>query len=181
MRVSTYVMAGMLVGTILTTTTASAEDIQCTIANTGEGSNNSCTEYVGRTCIVTNNNEIFIQEDSEQQAETGETDVIGNGTGEDAITGEATNDNTTVVEGTINNSGACVAAVTTETTPTPTPTPAPEQPAGQVESAQVQAPVGGVGAGVGSTDQSGLIAGVLGASMLAIGAGMRKLHLQKQA
>ncbi len=81
--------------------------------------------------------------------------------------------------GVITNAGAC-AVVAVTPTPTPTPTPAPEQP-GKVESAQVKAPVGGVKAGAGSTDTTSLFVGLLGASVLAIGAGLRKLHALKQS
>lgn len=171
-------MAGLLVGAILTTTTASAED--GTIEYTGPGSNNQITFNVNDSCYVTSNNNVYLTNNNQQIGTSGQVTIDGNTNSGTATSGAVGNVNEAVVNGVITNSGTCVVAVVPAPTPTPTPAPTPEQP-GHVEAAQVQAPVGGVKAGSGGTDNSGLLVGLLGASVLAIGAGFRKLHARTQS
>lgn len=177
MKVSTYAMAGLLVGTMLTTTTVSA--VEGDITNTGPGSNNQITYNVNDSCYVTSNNNVYLTSSNQQIGTSGQVTIDSNTNSGTATSGDVGNANEAVIVGTITNAGAC-AVVAVTPTPTPTPTPIPEQP-GKVESAQVQAPVGGVKAGSGGADQSGVIAALLAASVLAVGAGLRKLHAQKQS
>lgn len=177
MKVSTYVMAGLLVGTILTTSTVSAED--GVITDTGPGSNNEININLGKSCYVTNDNNIYLTDTNEQIGTSGTATDDDNTEGGNAQTGEVSNDNDVKIRGTVDNAGGCVAAVTSST-PTPTPAPTPQQ-SGKVEAAQVQAPVGGVKAGAGSTDTTGVLVGLLAAGVAAIGVGLRKLHALKQS
>lgn len=175
MKVSTYAMAGLLVGTILTTTTVSA--VEGDITNTGPGSNNQITYNVNDSCYVTSNNNVYLTSSNQQIGTSGQVTIDSNTNSGTATSGNVGNANEAVIVGTITNAGACAVVAVT---PTPTPTPTPEQ-SGKVESAQVQAPVGGVKAGSGGVDQSGVIVALLAASVLAVGAGLRKLHAQKQS
>ncbi len=178
MKTRILLVVGATIGSLALPATAGA--LECSISETGPASNNTCVENVGKTCTVNDNNVIIITNSNSQQGSSGNASSNGNTNGGSASSGGTSNTNTGTVSVGVDNTGACVAATVPTPTPTPapTPTPIPEQP-GQVQSAQVQAPVGGVKAGVGGSDTSGLIVGLLGASVLAIGAGLRKLHAHK--
>lgn len=184
MKTRILLAAGVVAGSLALPSTAGA--LECSISDTGPASNNTCVENVGKSCTVNNNNVIIITNTNNQQGSSGSAGSSGNTNGGSATSGGATNTNTGTVSVGVDNTGACVVASVPTPTPTPTPTPAPTptptpQPTGHVEAAQVQAPVGGVKAGSGGTDTSGLLVGLLGASVLAIGAGLRKLHSRTQS
>ena len=99
----------------------SAVETDCTISNTGPGSNNTCTTNVDYTCEVDNDNNIIIRDENDQTAGSGSASNDGNTSGGNATSGSATNDNGTTFEVEIDNEGACtVTNVTTPVTPTPT-------------------------------------------------------------
>lgn len=178
MKVRVYVAAGLLVGTIATsTTTFAADDLTCTISGTGPDSNNTCLQFVGRKCKVVNNTTVIITNTNDQDAESGDANSSGNTGGGGATSGSAGNTNGSTVDATIDNTGACVAATAPTTPTTPTPTEQPQVQAAQTTAApapQVVAPVGGVAAGVGSTDTTGVLVSALAAGVAAIGFGLRR-------
>lgn len=167
-------LAGLLVGTMITSGVASADTITCTFDGTGPNSNNTCLQYIGQSCTITNNNTITVTGSSTQQSGTGSASSSGNGTSGGATSGSSSNSNSSSTNLQIDNTGACVAVTPVTPTPTPTPTPQPEQ--GQVEAAQVTAPVGGVKAGAGGADHSGVLIALGGASVAAFGLGLRTLR-----
>lgn len=89
------------------------------ITNTGENSNNQgvCTVVTNVTLVCNNN--VYVLTENDQEAITGEAEVLGNTTGGTAITGNATNENGQTV--TIGSS--CGEA-------TPAPSASPVTPAG---------------------------------------------------
>lgn len=182
MKISQYIAAGMVAGSLVTVSTVNAAT-QCTISGTGPDSTNKCTEKIGNTCVLTNDNRIFITGSNQQTGQSGGAGSSGSTEGGDAVTGDVYNANDVVVSGTINNDGACAAQPVVP--PAPTPTPVPGQPGGQVESArisatpQVKAPVGGVNAGAGGTDRTGAIISALVAGTAAIGFGLSRLSRQE--
>jgi len=179
MKTRAVLISGIIAGSLALPSTAGA--LECAISNTGPASNNTCTENIGKSCIVNNNNVIIITNSNNQQSGSGDANSSGNGTAGGATSGGASNTNTGTVSVGVDNTGACVVATTPET---PTPTPTPEQP--QVQSAQttapqqVKAPVGGVAAGVGSTDMTGALVGMLVAGVAAVGFGLRQLAFNRK-
>lgn len=90
------------------------------ISNTGTGSNNSGVCTVITNVVVTCVNNIYVLNENDQEAVTGEAEELGNTSGSAAITGDATNENGTNVQ-----IGAdCGEATETPTTPTNPETPA---------------------------------------------------------
>lgn len=120
------------VGTVaLTSETASAATCESiVITNTGENSNNEgvCT-VVTNVNLVCNNN-VYVLSENDQEAITGEAEVLGNTTGGTAITGNATNENNqTVAIGSSCGTTTPAAPVTPETPGKGAVTPAAEKPA----------------------------------------------------
>lgn len=168
MRGMLSILAVVVVSPLLLASSASAET--CTITNTGPGSTNECIVEGGDECTVTNNNDIDITNDTDQNANTGDADVDGNTDGGNAESGDAVNESDTSVNIGITNGGC-----NPQTTSTPggggqtmgTSTTA----GGRGAGAQVNAPVGGVGAGAG-----GAVASVLALSVASTVAGLYRLR-----
>ena len=119
----------------------------CTISNTGPGSNNSCEVVADYKCEIDNNNNIVVKDKNDQTAGTGKATVGDNTNGGSATSGSATNSNGTTFDVTIENGTACTVASVTPgqgatTPPAPTPT-APVTPAANPAPGQgaVVAPV----------------------------------------
>lgn len=118
----------------------------CTISNTGPDSTNSCVVKDDFTCKVENNNKFTVINKNNQEAVSGDAKVSDNTSGGNATSGSATNSNGTVIDVSIDNSGAC--AVTAVTPPAPV---VPGSGAGGVQpggggAVQQPRPVGGMGA-----------------------------------
>jgi hypothetical protein len=95
-------------------------DGEATITNTGPGSTNEITCVDSTKVHVTCSNNIYVVNNSDQIAGSGDATNGGNTTGGSSITGNAINENGTTVE--IGASCAPAAVVTTPPAPTPTPT-----------------------------------------------------------
>lgn len=108
----------------------------CSISNTGPDSTNSCVVKEDFKCEVRNDNEFTVINNNNQEATSGNATVDGNTTGGGATSGSATNSNGTVIDVSIDNSGACVVTAVTP--------PAPVAPSGG--QGAVSRPVGGMGA-----------------------------------
>lgn len=132
-----------------------AQDCSADMNNTGPGSVNTVD------CEVTNSNRyicrnnIWVENDNYQEAESGDSEVEGNTSGGGAASGDASNSNET--NATITVGGSC-GAVTTGgggggggAAPTPTPTPTPDAPR----------PVTGMGAAGGGMGAAMPVAAVL--------------------
>jgi hypothetical protein len=94
------------------------------ISNTGAGSVNEGVCVVDVDVEVTCTNNIYILNESDQEAVTGAAEEIGNTTGGTAISGNATNENGTTVQ----IGAACGETPTPETPVTPTTPETPETP-----------------------------------------------------
>ena len=103
-------LLGFAVATLgLTGTSASvgATD-SCTISGTGPDSTNSCVVKDDFTCKVENDNKFTVINKNDQDATSGDATVEDNTSGGSARSGSATNSNGTVIDVSIDNSGACV-------------------------------------------------------------------------
>lgn len=119
----------------------------CTISNTGPDSTNSCVVKDDFTCKVENNNKFTVINKNNQEAVSGDAKVSGNTTGGSATSGSATNSNGTVIDVSIDNSGACaVTAVTPPAPVVPVGGSGGGQPVGGQGAVQQPRPVGGMGA-----------------------------------
>ena len=178
MKKQTFLAAGAVIGAlIIPGAGASAETGD--IDTTGPNSNNQITFNTGDSCYIINTNTIYLTNTNQQISNTGQVSVTGNTGSANATSGDAGNINNATFQGVITNTGTCGAAPVVQPQTPVTPTPTPEQP--QVQSAQttaaapqVKAPVGGVAAGVGSTDTTGALVGALAAGVAAIGFGLRR-------
>lgn len=144
------------------------------ISNTGPDSRNIITHQNSNTCKVNNNNNVNIQNNNSQSSNSGNASVSGNTSGGNATSGSASNSSSSSTNVNINNSGCGTVSVNK-----PPVTSKPEGGMGAVKGAatqaapQVQAPVGGVGAGVGSLSSliavafASLVSGTFGVVRLA--------------
>lgn len=106
-----------------------AQTPDCTsivITNTGANSNNSGTCIVNTSVTATCVNNIYMLNQNDQTAVTGQASSLGNTSSNPAITGNATNTNGTSVQ-----IGAACGQTTTSTTPTATEPTTPSTGAGQ--------------------------------------------------
>lgn len=117
-RKSLITLASMLALPMLASVSVSAEDADCSITNTGPGSNNTCTVSSEFTCKVENDTVVIVNNKNEQVAQSGDATSGGNTTGGGATSGSATNSNGTTFNFTLTNEGCVVASVTQ---PKPTP------------------------------------------------------------
>lgn len=90
-----------------TNTSVGATD-SCTISDTGPNSSNSCVVKEDFECEVKNENDFEVVNKNTQEATSGKATVEDNTDGGDATSGSATNSNGTVIDVSIDNSGACV-------------------------------------------------------------------------
>jgi len=171
MKVMISTIAALLVGSLLFGGSASAAT--CTITgSTGSGSNNQCTVNTQNNTNISNTNVVDITNHNPQSAQSGNTSVNGNTTGGNATSGNATNISRACINVILGGGSANGCGSSTST---------PNNPGGHVDgtstskqlAAQVDAPTGGVKAGV-----NGLSYVILAASLLSIATGMRRLHLQ---
>ena len=159
-------------------------DSSCTISNTGPDSNNTCTSEETNVTHVSCVNGIYVVNDNDQEAGSGDAENEGNTSGGNATSGSAVNENGTTVQiGT-----SCGGATTTPETETPSTGGGAgagnvlgEATAGHVlgDVAQVSfKPVGGAGAGAGgATDNAAAVTGLLASAS----AGIAGLALRKNA
>lgn len=154
---SLVTVAAMLVLPLAVSGSVSATDTNCTITNTGPGSNNTCTVTDKFTCEVDNDNKITIKDENDQVAGSGTATNSGNTTGGNATSGSATNENGTTFEVVIENDGCVVTKVTTPVTPTPT------QPVGGSGAAG-----GGAGAVAAEVSRPTVLANTSGENIAAI-------------
>lgn len=123
-------LAGILAVPIVSGASVSAVDSNCTISNTGPGSNNTCTVSGEYTCTVENNTVIIVDSNNQQVATSGDANNSGNTGSGGSTSGSATNSNGTTFNFTITNGedeeSPAVCTVSTVTTPAPEP----EQPVG---------------------------------------------------
>jgi hypothetical protein len=157
----------------------------CDISNTGPDSNNTCTSEEHNDVHVSCKNGIYVVNDNDQDANSGDASDSHNTTGGNATSGSATNENGTTVQigascgtTTTNNgggsgggAGGSGGAVLGESTTA-------GGRGGAVESAQVVAPVGGVGAGAGAgvaTNKAAAVTGLItSAGAVGLGLALRK-------
>jgi cobalamin biosynthesis Mg chelatase CobN len=135
----------------------SAVDNTCTVTNTGQGSNNTCTVNTTYRCEVRNNTVVILDSNNNQVATSGNASGSGNTTGGSATTGSATNSNGTTFNYSVTNQACTVGAVTT---------PKPEQPVGGSGGA------GGGGGSVAATPKPTVLAKTSGESIVPIIAGV---------
>ena len=138
-------MAITVLGLSGSNTSVGATD-SCTITNTGPDSTNSCVVKEDFSCKVENNNKFTVINNNNQEASSGNATVSGNTSGGSATSGSATNSNGTVIDVSIDNSGACVVTAVTPPAPVvPVGGSGGGQPVGGAGAAQPR-PVGGMGA-----------------------------------
>jgi hypothetical protein len=113
-------VVAVIVSPLVLVVPASATESDCTISNTGPGSNNTCTVNTDYTCEVDNDNNVTVRDENDQVAGSGSASSDGNTTGGNATSGSATNDNGTTFTVEIDNGACVVTKVTTPVTPTPT-------------------------------------------------------------
>lgn len=138
----TLIIGALLLSPLAITQSASAqqEGESCPsgyIIQTGSDSKNICVSETKYKCTVTNNNSITILNENDQEAFSGEVDLVGSTGSGNSQSGNANNVNGGNFEITINNPGV-VEAETCAVVATTTPT-APEKPAPQPKP--VPAPV----------------------------------------
>lgn len=146
---------------------AGASATDCTISNTGDGSNNQCTNNTTYTCKVSTDNNVTITDNNGQQVASGTATVSGNTNSGGATTGTVTNSNGTTFNVSLTNGGCEVASVTPAST-TPTKTPVSGMGA---TSAKPAAPKPTVLANTASINPAGIIAtiaGLLAATAVAV-------------
>lgn len=80
----------------------------CSISDTGPDSTNTCVIKEDFECEVENDNKFTVINKNNQEAISGDATVKDNTDGGSATSGSATNSNGTVIEVSIDNSGACV-------------------------------------------------------------------------
>ncbi len=114
-------VAAVIVSPLVMTLPASATDSDCTISNTGPGSNNTCTVEAKYTCEVDNQNKVTVKDENGQVAGSGSATTSGNTTGGSATSGSATNSNGTTFTISIENENCVVTNVAAPVTPTPNP------------------------------------------------------------
>lgn len=95
--------AATVLGLSLTTGVVAADTGN--ISNTGPGSDNNVDSTVTDNSRVRVRNHLYVNNDTDQHAYTGDSEVKWNTTGGDATSGDATNDNSTAVSATVDNSG----------------------------------------------------------------------------
>ncbi|HET8884360.1 MAG TPA: hypothetical protein VFM68_02725 [Candidatus Saccharimonadales bacterium] len=110
----TLAVFALIVAPFAVSGNASAQDH--TISNTGPGSDNSIVVEEEYTCEVANENEVTINNENLQVADSGDAESEDSTTAGDARTGTATNSNGTVFEVEITND---TCEVVTATVPTP--------------------------------------------------------------
>lgn len=177
MKKQTFLVAGALVGAlIIPSAVASAET--GTIDTTGPNSNNQITFNTGDSCYIINSNTIYLTNGNHQISTSGQVTVDSNTGAGSATSGAVGNVNNATFQGVITNTGTCGAAPVvqpqTPTTPEQPQVQAAQTTAGAGAAPQVVAPVGGVAAGVGSTDTTGVLVSALAAGVAAIGFGLRR-------
>lgn len=131
---SLIAIAGLLALPLLGASVSAAD---CTITNTGPGSNNTCTNTSTYRCEVVNDNVVIYDSNNQQVATSGSANNSGNTGSEGVTSGSATNSNGTTFNYTLTNESCTVATVTT---------PAPEQPVGGSGSAGAATPAPAVAA-----------------------------------
>ncbi len=97
----------------------SATDADCTITNTGPGSNNTCTVNDKYTCEVDNDNNVTVRDENDQVAGSGSATTSGNTSGGSSTSGSATNSNGTTFTVVIENDGCVVTNVAIPEVPKP--------------------------------------------------------------
>ena len=159
------IITGSLVSVLVLGGSVSALD--ASITDTGPNSDNSIVGSSGDRCTVSNNNDVNVDNSTDQTAESGDAETSSNTEGGNATSGSASNSNTVDVGVVIDNGSAC----SPEEAAGPVTPPAGGQGGGQVEGTnttqpvggfgagmQVAAPVGGVGAGSGGSAMATFIA-----------------------
>jgi hypothetical protein len=114
---------------------AGAQQLTCSIYNSGSSAYNSCTQNSDQYISVVCDNNVYVVNNNAQNAGTGVAGTTGNGSSGSATSGNALNENNQVV-----NLGAACGTTTTSTTPTTPSTP----PSGSSSSSTPA--TGGVGA-----------------------------------
>jgi hypothetical protein len=181
MKKVTSIVTAAIAGVIFVGASASAVTTG-SISNTGPGSTNTISISDQFSCRVTNDNDIDVTNDNQQNAGSGNATTSGNTTGGNAQSGSAANTNVTDVGINITNGPVCVTAQPAVPGQPTAPPVEGGRGAGQVggvgvTTAQVAAPAGGVGAGAG-----GLSTSILAAGAVSTGIGLyrlKKLHLDK--
>jgi hypothetical protein len=174
---------------VLSMGVAAADSATCTIYDTGSNSFNSCNINSDRAARVICDNNIYILDNNNQYAGTGDVTVTSNGDGGNVVSGKAKNNNDVSV-----SIGASCVAVTPAPSPTPAPTTTPTAPTGGnggggiVAQATPQVkvlPTGGVhaggGGGIKAVSQllvAGLVASV-GIATVGLTLAMRKLSINR--
>jgi len=154
------------------------------ISNTGVGSNNSIHISSSQNCTIRNNTNVNISNSNSQSSSSGNASVSGNNSGGNATSGSTSNSSSTNFNLSVNNGNLLCSPQTV--TPPPSnggggstqPPSSNGQVSGVSTQSQVQAPVGGVGAGAG-----GLTNVILSASLLSGALGLYRLrkHLNHEA
>lgn len=91
----------------------------CTISNTGPGSNNTCQSTTDYSCKVDNNNNVTVTNQNGQTVGTGTANTSGNTTGGGSTSGTAANSNGTTFSFQVTNEGCAVTAVKQPEAPAP--------------------------------------------------------------
>lgn len=106
---------------------AQAQQADCTINNTGPGSNNQCTISEDYQCSIDNENNVEIVNENDQSVTSGTANVSGNTGGGNATSGTVSNTNGTTFTITIINGDSdepsCVVTAVTPVTPVVPDTP----------------------------------------------------------
>ena len=175
------VLTSSILSVLLLGGVASAVD-GSSITNTGPGSNNSITTNSNCSTTVTNSTTIDGSNTNQQNSQTGGTTGTNTTSSGNTSTGSASNTNTSVTDVTVNNSTNPGCNPQATTTPTPSggqvegasTTAVGGQGGATLSDAQVQAPVGGVGAGNGGLSSSIFIGSILSGAV-----GLYRLRKQK--
>jgi len=174
MKKVSSITVGALAGVLLFGAVASATDTG-SITNTGPGSTNTITMSDRCSLDVTNTTTVDVTNNNPRSAGSGDATNDGNTSGGNAQSGSAGNTSTTNVGVNVTNGPVTDCNVSQPTNPgngggeVNAPT-GGGRGAGQVSGAQVQAPVGGVGAGGG-----GLVTSIFTASILSGGLGLYRV------
>lgn len=129
------VIAGLVVLPLLASDSVSAE-FKCEIGFTGPNSNNECVSEQQYTCEIENNNQITINDNTQQEAATGNAKIEDNTSGGGAVSGTAKNSSGTTYNFTVSNSGESKVCVANKVVPASETPEAPANPApGRGESA----------------------------------------------
>lgn len=134
------ILAAVGFGVIALTTTASAQQQNCQLENTGPSSVNVCTNVNEVACTVENNNTITIGNTNYQVSETGEATVTGNTNGGGSNSGSSNNSSSTSVNIVVNNQDDVEGQFCTVTTTTRTPVETPGVGGAGAGAATVAAP-----------------------------------------